>query len=94
MSDTVSLLDQLGFTIYADKSVLIPGHVLVYLGFVLDSIHTTITLTRDKGLQIQGLCSKLRARKCCTIRELAEVIGTLVASEPAADFAPLHYTGM
>jgi len=92
--DTVKLLDQLGFTIHPDKSVLTPGHVLVYLGFVLDSLHMTVTLTHDKGMKIQGMCNKLRARDFCTIRELAEIIGTLVASEPAVDFAPLYYKGM
>jgi len=54
----------------------------------------TVTVTREKGLKIINLCNKLRSRDVCTIRQLAEVIGVLVASEPAVDFAPLYYKGM
>ena len=89
--DTVTLLDSLGFTVHPTKSVLVPTQILVFLGFVLNSIYMTVTLTRDKADKIQKACQKLLHAQSITIRQLAEVIGSLVAAEPGADFAPLFY---
>ena len=35
---TVHLLQKLGFTIHQDKSILIPTQILVFLGFVINSL--------------------------------------------------------
>lgn len=86
---TISLLDDLGFTMHPEKSVLIPSHVLVYLGFVINSLLMSVTLTRDKVQKIRNKCLSLLNKRTCTIRELAELIGTLVAVEPGVDAAPL-----
>ena len=89
--DTITLMDQLGFTVHPLKSCFQPTHNLVYLGFVLNSLLMSVTLTPDKAQKIVGMCSNLLGRSSCTIRQLAEVIGNLVAATPAVDLAPLHY---
>ena len=43
--DTFIHFDSLGFTIHPDKSVFIPSQRLVLLGFLIDSVAMTITLT-------------------------------------------------
>ena len=91
VQNTVVLMDELGFTVHPQKSCFQPTHSLVYLGFILNSLLMTVTLTEEKREKITKMCGDLLGRKVCTIRTLAEVIGNLVASEPGVDLAPLHY---
>lgn len=92
--ETVSLLDELGFTVHPDKSVLIPSHVLTYLGFIINSLLMNVTLSYEKAEKIRVKCLNLLKKQVCSIRELSEVIGTLVAAEPAVDCAPLYIKRM
>ena len=88
---TVKLMDDLGFTVHPEKSSLEPSHILVYLGFILNSLDMTVTLTATKIDSIITMCRALLHKQFCTIRQLAEVIGSLVAAEPGVMLAPLHY---
>ena len=45
----VQLFISLGFKIHPEKSVVIPTQVLEFLGFILNSILMTVTLTEKKG---------------------------------------------
>jgi hypothetical protein len=47
ISETVSLLDSLGFTIHPAKSVMQPTQIIIFLGFVLNSQNMTIRLTNE-----------------------------------------------
>ena len=51
----------------------------------------TVTLTGEKIAKVQGQCQQLLNKTCCSITELAMVIGTLVATEPGVDLAPIYY---
>lgn len=86
---TALLLDKLGFTIHPEKSIFIPVHQLVYLGFLLDSLTMTVSLTKDKMDRIVTMCKALLRKKRCLIRELAELIGTLVSAQPGVEMGPL-----
>ena len=90
ITSTVETLDSLGFTIHPDKSVTFPSHVLTFLGFVLNSIEMTVTLTLERRAKIKTVCSRLLDLKKVTVRQLAEVIGTLVAVDPASDCGPIY----
>ena len=46
---TVALLRELGFTIHLEKSVLVPTQQIVFLGFLIDSVEMTITLTEERN---------------------------------------------
>ena len=92
--DTLLLMDELGFTIHLVKSCLKPSHILVYLGFILNSLQMTVSLTKEKADKIISMCKSLLNKKACSIRELAEVIGSLVAAEPGVELAPLHYKSL
>ena len=52
---TVQLLLSLGFTINTEKSVLAPTQRLEFLGFILDSLCMTITLTEKRKQKITPL---------------------------------------
>ncbi|VDI09336.1 Hypothetical predicted protein [Mytilus galloprovincialis] len=88
--DTVQLLDDLGFTIHPDKFVLQPTQVIVCLGFVINSITMCIRVTKEKADNIIKLCGRLLLKEEITIREFAQVIGKLVATEPGVQYAPLY----
>ena len=50
--NTIKILRSLGFTIHPDKSKFIPTQCITYLGFTLNSVQMTITLTLEKNEKI------------------------------------------
>ena len=91
---SVRLFDRLGLTIHPKKSVLHPVQKVEFLGFVLDSVNMTVGLTQRKRDKIQRLGRNLLRKSKCSIYELAEFIGNVVAAEPSIQDAPLHYKGL
>ena len=91
IADTVSLFTNLGFTIHPVKSVLQPQQKIDFLGFVLDSITMTVTLTAAKAMKVRSASQNLLFQKTTTIRSVAQVIGFLVSSFPAVEYAEMHY---
>ena len=89
--DTVTKVDSLGLIVHPDKSVFIPSQQLVILGFVLNSVTMTVTLTREKALTLQTACQTLLNTTLPTIREVACVLEKLVSSFPGVMYGPLHY---
>lgn len=89
--DTSDLMTKLGFMINKEKSVLVPTTKITYLGFDIDSEEMTVRLTAEKISQIVSECQKLHIKIRSTIRDVAKVIGILVASFPAVEFGKLHY---
>lgn len=94
VSKTVKLLDSLGFIIHTEKSVLKPCKKLRYLGFLLNSEDMTVTLPLERKQKVVLACSELKRKKRVTIRELAQVIGQLVATFPAVQWGPLFYRSL
>lgn len=91
VSETVKLFESLGFTIHDDKSVLNPSKRLKYLGFWLNSEDMTVSLPEQKRQNIKAACYRLKGKKRIRIRELAQVIGMLVATFPANRWGPLYF---
>ena len=88
------LFDSLGFTIHPDKSVFIPSQRLVLLGFIIDSVAMTITLTPEKALKVKEACSTLLAQGLLTIRQVACVIGKIISSFPGVMYGQLYYRAL
>ena len=89
--DSVSLFEKLGFLPHPEKSVFEPTQKIIFLGFVINSVTMTISLTPEKALKICTACKKLSAKSECSILEVSQVIGLLVASLPAVQYGQLHY---
>jgi hypothetical protein len=87
----VWLLQRLGFVINWEKSQLSPVQVIDFLGFQLDSVTLKVSLPMEKVLDIQLSCVDLIRRKTVSARELAAVLGKLVAAVRAIVPGPLHY---
>ena len=88
------MLLSLGFTVHVPKSVLVPTQKLCFVGFVINSVLMTVSLTEEKTTGIIDLCSKLLSYETTKIRFLTKVIGCLVATFPAVLHGPLHYRGL
>ena len=87
----LNTLTELGFVINWEKSVLSPRKRISHLGFIIDSDSMTVTLPEDKMLNVISLCTELTAKNEDTIRQVAKVIGTLVATFPAVQLGQLRY---
>ena len=83
ISETVNLLDSLGFTMQ-------PPQIIIFLGFVLNSQNMTIRLTNEKAKEIKELCCKYVKNREITIKEFAQMVGKLVAAEPGVEYAPIY----
>ena len=49
---TVALLRELGFTIHLERSALILTQQIIFLGFVIDSVKMSLTLTEERRQSI------------------------------------------
>ncbi len=88
---TKDLLEELGFFINYKKSVLEPCQKIQMLGFILDSKLMIVKPTKEKVEKVQDSCANILGKPYLTIRELARIIGTLVALFPGVEFGPLYY---
>ena len=61
VKDTLELLVSLGFDI-SKKSCLTPSNTLNHLGFTLDSIHMTVSLTKEKIKHITDIINNKMSR--------------------------------
>lgn len=91
---TSSLMQSLGFMINDEKSMLVPVTKICYLGNNIDSVDMTVSLPDEKKNFIYQECCSLFENKMATIRKVAHVIGLIVASFSAVEFARLHYRNM
>ena len=77
VSDSIDLLESLGFVINVKKSVFKPSHRIEYLGVILDSGTMKVTLTEAKMNEIVDLCSLMRNRNRASIRSVCSLVGKL-----------------
>lgn len=91
VTETIHLLRSLGFIVHPSKSVLHPTQRIQYLGFIIDSVSMTVTLTPERVESVKQSCSEALKSRVLSVRTLAQVIGKIVASFPAVKHGPLHY---
>ena len=91
ISDTQTLFTDLGFVINVDKSCVIPAQQINFLGFVLDSVSMTITLTDDKKAEVKSICNAIIATqksfynyRACPVSGHACLLPTLSTIWPAS----------
>ena len=74
--------------------MLTPTQTLEFLGFILDSVHMTITLTPRRKSNIAEVCAKLSLNTHLKIRFVSSAIGMIIAALPAVRHGALHYRAM
>ena len=93
-ANSAEFFQNLGFTINVNKSVLIPTTRLEHLGFILDTVDMTVTMTEDKIGNILDMIDTCLKHDCHTIRQIAKLIGKIQATKPANPFALLYTKNM
>ena len=84
----------LGFNTNERKSVLTPTQRLGFLGFIINSTDTTITLTPRRKSNIAEVCTKLLLQTRQKIRFVSSGIGMIIAALAAVRHGALHYRTM
>lgn len=94
IKETTTLFTDLGFVVHPTKSQLCPSKEIEYLGFLINSSSMTVRLTNKKKEQLASLCIDYLKMGEMSIRELAMIIGKIVASFPGVMFGPLWYRNL
>ena len=94
LREAIDLFLQLGFTLHPEKSVLLPSQTLIFLGFILDTVSMTVTLTQKKKDKLKSLCLEALNGEVFPIRFIAQVIGKIVSYLPGVEFGKLHYRNL
>ena len=87
-------LEELGFIINKDKSVMEPGHQIEFLGLTVNSNTMSLSVPQDKIAKVQKECRHMLNRGVASARELSHLIGLLSSLIWAVLPAPLHYRAL
>ena len=79
---TVTLITNLGFFMYLEKSKFFPSQVIEFLGFIINSKELTVSLSEFKQNDIRAILKEVKIRGKLVIRTLAKLIGKLEAVLP------------
>ena len=90
---TIELFEKAGFLINYTKSQLLPVKIMEFLGFVINTVEFSVSLSADKRSKIYDLVNNTLTHPNIkiTIRHLATIIGKIISTFPCSDEAPLHY---
>ena len=90
----VYLLENLGFIVNREKSILFPSQEMEFLGVLINSQTMEFSLPKDKVSNIRKECRKLVSLQAASLSDLAHLIGKLTATKAAVFQAPLHYRAL
>ena len=91
VADTVNLLISLNFFPHPEKTNIVISQEIDILGFHIDSRTMTIRPTEEKRDKIALLLKNYVRKQNIQIRDLAMIIGKLVATFPGNLYGPLFY---
>jgi hypothetical protein len=80
VQEAADLLQNLGFMISKEKSVVEPQKQIEFLGFIIDSENMNVTMTERKTKQIKTQLRDFLTRNKWKIREVAQILGKLNAT--------------
>ncbi len=89
-----NLFTQLGFNVNMEKSSFTPSQELEFLGFVLNTRSMKIFLSQRKIDSILHDIAALISMPQPTVRQVAQVIGSLVSTFPAVGLGPMFYRAL
>lgn len=82
VQDTLTLLGDLGFCPNLDKSVVQPTHVLEHLGFILNSLDMSVSITACNFRKLLDTADKILQCPIIPIRLVARLVGIMVSFFP------------
>ena len=91
VTDTLNLYHDLGLLPHDVKSVTIPTQILHHLGFILNSLDMTVSISEEKHAKLKHTAQKVLDKKSPTIREVARLIGMMISCFPGVEYGELSY---
>ena len=91
VQDTLSLLGDLGFCPTLDKSVIQPSQVLEHLGFILNSLDMSVSITDSNFRKFLDTADKILQCNIIPIKLVARLVGLMVSFFPGVEYARLFY---
>jgi ribonuclease HI len=88
------LFQDLGFMVNFQKSVFRPTQKIEFLGFLIDSVGGRVSLPTGKADRIVDMVCRAKGAPVMTVREVARLLGVLVATGPGNRFAALFTRNM
>ena len=88
---TIELLLSLKLYPHHEKCNLVASHEINILGFCINSLTMTVSLTNEKQESLVTALIHFIKKDHVKIRALATIIGRLVAAFPGSEFGPLFY---
>ena len=80
-----------GFHIHPKKYVFLPTQAITFLGFEINTVNMTISLSNAKKNKIKDLCVTTLSNSTLTISQVANLLGNIAASFEAVPLGCLHY---
>lgn len=90
VSETINLLNFLGFVINAKKSKLVPSQCCKFLGFEFNSVDMTLSLPIEKRIKISDFVLNISKKKHIKIRDFAKFLGVLTSASPAVPYGWMY----
>lgn len=84
------VLLSLGFFINWEKSVLIPTQILVFLGFIINSITMTVSLTSQKVDKFLDFAHYVLGKETLPVREVEKLVGMMTSYSNGVEYGELH----
>ena len=78
----IHLLENLGFIVNMERSILFPSRETEFLGVLVSSIHMSFSLPDSKVVNLQNKRKRLLISKTATQSDLAHFIGCIPGSTP------------
>lgn len=91
---TREILQEAGFTISDEKSVLKPTQCLQFLGFAFNTCEMSLSLPERKFSKLISKCQLLLETRLPTIQAVAQVIGIIISTLPVCPEGKLHYRAL
>ena len=87
--DSIHVVRSSGFVIHPMKPVFDPVQILPCLGFVLNSIAMTVTISPERASKLHEAACLIRDSELVAIQLITELVGRLVSSFPGVELGPL-----
>ena len=91
--ELVYMFTRLGFKVNEEKSVLEPTRNITFLGFEINSISMQVSLTEEKKGKLLRVIDEILTGDN-TIRQVAGLVGLMVAYAPAVEYSGVHFKSL
>ena len=80
--ETITTLENAGFSPHETKSVTVPTQVLEHLGFILNSVTMSVSISNDKVAKLVKVSKSILDKTEIRIRLVAKLVGIMVSYCP------------